>query len=146
LYLPWLAALANRRRDCRVFAFGAEWMEVTARLRRRQAREALRDVGVFGGGTAIGRAVEALLEVAPLSGALVVIISDGWEGEPVERLRGGLAQVRDRARRMVWVNPLMATPGYEPVQRGIRTALRYVDRMVAGNTYQAIAELGLEEA
>jgi uncharacterized protein with von Willebrand factor type A (vWA) domain len=148
LYLPWLAGLARARRQVRVVAFGPTVVDITPLLRDGGPRlkAALRHLSVFGGGTAIGRAVASLLEQGMVRAAdAVVIISDGWEGESSERLASALARLRGRARRILWLNPLRATPGYRPVQRGMVVAHRYVDRVAAGANLSDLARLGDEE-
>jgi uncharacterized protein with von Willebrand factor type A (vWA) domain len=149
LYLPWLRELARRRAHLRVLAFGPAVEDVTALLRRDlgEVADTLRRMSVFGGGTAIGRAVEVMLEAdAVRASSLVIIISDGWEGESPERLARALARLRGRARRLMWLNPLRATPGYRPLQRGMMVAARYMDRVAAGASLAELARLGEAEA
>lgn len=151
-YLPWLHGVVVRRPRTRVVIFGTEAVEVTPLLRgpygrARATLEAVRHA--WGGGTAIGRAVDVVnREVLPRAGpsVMVVVISDGWEAEPEARLNRALARLKRRVDRLVWVNPLAATPGYRPVQRGIVVARRYADRMAAGATYPGLETLGLQEA
>ncbi|MCL8207696.1 MAG: VWA domain-containing protein [Actinomycetia bacterium] len=151
-YLPWLYGVVGRRPRTRVVIFGTEAVDVTALLhgpyaRARATLEAVRHA--WGGGTAIGRAVDVLnADVLPKTGpsVLVVVISDGWEAEPEGRLNRALARLKQRADRLVWINPLAATPGYRPVQRGIVVARRYADRMAAGASYPDLETLGLQEA
>jgi uncharacterized protein with von Willebrand factor type A (vWA) domain len=147
-YGAWLAGLVRGRPDVRVFAFGSASAEVTELLADpRDVWKALARFDQWGGGTAIGRALAAIVDTGALRPSTrVVVVSDGWEAAPPEQLAQALARLRDRAARVLWLNPLMATPGYEPVQRGIRVARRYVDRMAAGATYRELARLGATEA
>jgi uncharacterized protein with von Willebrand factor type A (vWA) domain len=151
-YLPWLYGVSMRRPRTRVVIFGTEAVDVTGLLRgpyarARQTLEAVRHA--WGGGTAIGRAVDVVnRQVLAHAGpsVMVVIISDGWEAEPELGLNRALARLKRRVERLVWINPLAATPGYRPIQRGIVVARRYADRMAAGATYPALETLGLQEA
>src|SRR4029450_300102 len=73
-------------------------------------------------------------------GAVVVILSDGWDrGEPEvladEMARGGRA-----SHRVGWVNPLRAAPDYEPLARGMAAALPHTDHFLAGNWLRSLAE------
>ena len=147
-YGVWLAGLVRQRTDVRVYAFGAAWADVTPLLAdTADVWGALARFEEWGGGTAIGQAVFGVVAASVLRPSTrVVVISDGWEAAPAEELARALAQLKNRCARLVWLNPLMATPGYEPVQRGIRVALRYVDRMAAGATYRDLARIGQAEA
>lgn len=146
-YGAWLAGLVHHRADVRVFAFGAEWADVTDALARTvDVRGALAQFEHWGGGTAIGQALMAVVASNVLRPSTrVVIVSDGWEAAPPEQLAQALARVKNVAGRVVWLNPLMALPGYQPIQRGIRVAHRYVDRMAAGATYEDLARIGMTE-
>lgn len=145
-FFPWLHGLVQTREDVRVMAFARDFVEVTAELRRpaREARAALERIqGIFGGGTAIAATVRAcrLLGLVKPS-TVVVVISDGWEADSPRELAGELSSIAGQARKLIWVNPLMATPGYEPVQRGIETALRYADIMEPGIPYRNLSRMG----
>lgn len=151
-FLPWIQGLVQKRRRCRVFAFGTEMVEITGALRLSPVRardylHALRRL--WGGGTAIARAIEGLAAPASkvmTSSTLLVIISDGWEAERTEWLVKALAHCRAGVGRIIWLNPLSATPGYRPVQRGIVVAQRYADHMGSGATYRELRDLGHSEA
>jgi uncharacterized protein with von Willebrand factor type A (vWA) domain len=74
-------------------------------------------------------------------GAVVVILSDGWErGDPtvISDQMGRLSRV---AYRVVWVNPLKASPGYAPLARGMAAALPYIDELVEGHNLNALEAL-----
>ena len=74
-------------------------------------------------------------------GAVVVILSDGWDrGEP-ELLADEMARLRRSAHRVVWLNPLKAAPDYEPLTRGMAAALPHTDHFLAGNSLASLAEL-----
>ena len=74
-------------------------------------------------------------------GAVVVIMSDGWDrGDPTE-LAVELARLKRVAHRIVWVNPLKASPGYAPLARGMATALPYIDAFVEGHSIAALERL-----
>jgi uncharacterized protein with von Willebrand factor type A (vWA) domain len=78
---------------------------------------------------------------------VVVILSDGWDrGEP-ELLADEMARLRRSAHRVVWLNPLKAAAGYEPLARGMAAALPHTDHFLAGNSLASLAELAtiLEE-
>jgi hypothetical protein len=74
-------------------------------------------------------------------GAVIVILSDGWDrGEP-ERLASEMARLSRVAHRIVWVNPLKASDGYAPLAQGMAAALPYVDDFIEGHSLGALDRL-----
>ena len=74
-------------------------------------------------------------------GAVVVICSDGWDrGDPAV-IGAEMARLSRVARRVVWVNPLKASPGYAPLARGMAAALPYVDQFVEGHAVASLERL-----
>jgi hypothetical protein len=74
-------------------------------------------------------------------GATVVILSDGWDrGEPAV-LAEQMARLARVAHRVVWVNPLKASEGYEPLAAGMAAALPYVDVFLPGHSLAAVEDL-----
>ena len=74
-------------------------------------------------------------------GAIVVILSDGWERDDPTLLAEQMARLQRVAHRIVWVNPLKATSGYEPLARGMAAALPYVDDFVEGHSLDSLEQL-----
>jgi uncharacterized protein len=74
-------------------------------------------------------------------GAVVVILSDGWDRGDPARLGAEMARLHRVAHRVVWVNPLKGAPGYAPLARGMAAALPYVDDFVEGHSLAALEEL-----
>ena len=74
-------------------------------------------------------------------GAVVVIFSDGWDRGDPSVLSEQMARLARVAYRIVWVNPLKATPGYAPLAQGMAAALPYVDHFVEGHSLVAMEEL-----
>ena len=74
-------------------------------------------------------------------GAVVVILSDGWERGDPTLIADQMARLSRVARKVVWVNPLKASPGYAPLARGMAAALPYIDELVEGHNLNALEEL-----
>jgi hypothetical protein len=74
-------------------------------------------------------------------GAVVVILSDGWDRGDPEQLGAEMARLHRVAHRVVWVNPLKAAPGYAPLARGMAAALPYVDDFVEGHSLASLEHL-----
>jgi uncharacterized protein with von Willebrand factor type A (vWA) domain len=74
-------------------------------------------------------------------GAVVVVLSDGWDrGDPAV-LAQEMARLARVAHRVIWVNPLKASPGYAPLVRGMAAALPYVDQFVEGHSLESLESL-----
>jgi uncharacterized protein with von Willebrand factor type A (vWA) domain len=99
----------------------------------------------WSGGTRIGDALATFLAEhgrrGMARGAVVVIVSDGWEtGEP-DVLGEQMARLSRLAHRVVWVNPRKAAPGYQPLVAGMAAALPHVDVFLSGHTAAALSEV-----
>ena len=131
------------------FALGTRLTRITRELSSRDPDEALaaaaRRVHDWSGGTRLGEGLREFNDrwgVRGMArGAVVVILSDGWDrGEP-EVLGEQMARLSRVAYRVVWVNPLKATPEYAPLARGMAAALPYVDEFVEGHSVAALENL-----
>ena len=99
----------------------------------------------WGGGTRIGECLShfnAIREAGTAEAStLVVIYSDGWDrGDPRE-LNTQIARLRRRCYKLLWINPLLGGPGYEPTCRGMRTALPYIDFFLPGHNIRSLDRL-----
>jgi uncharacterized protein with von Willebrand factor type A (vWA) domain len=74
-------------------------------------------------------------------GAVVVIVSDGWERGDVTLLATEMERLGRVAHRVVWVNPLKASPGYAPLAAGMAAALPFVDDFVEGHSLASLEAL-----
>jgi uncharacterized protein with von Willebrand factor type A (vWA) domain len=74
-------------------------------------------------------------------GAIVVVLSDGWDRGDPSVLAEQMQRLQRVAFRVVWVNPLKVTPGYAPLARGMAAALPYVDDFVEGHSIHALEHL-----
>jgi uncharacterized protein with von Willebrand factor type A (vWA) domain len=146
-YLRLARALAGELADVHSFIFHTRVTGVAEALRdpdpwRGQERLHLLAQG-WGGGTRIGESLAQFnREHAPRlvhSRTAVLILSDGYDtGDPAV-LAEALVQLRRRARRIVWLNPLCSRPGYAPVSQGMQAALPHLDLLAPGGSLAAIA-------
>lgn len=142
------AAVAGRQR-VEAFALGTRLTRMTRELATRDPDRAIAraaaSVADWSGGTRLGEGLRRFNDdwgVRGMArGAIVVILSDGWDrGEP-ELLAEQMARLARIAERVIWVNPLKVTPGYAPLARGMAAALPYVDDFVEGHSVGALEEL-----
>jgi uncharacterized protein len=148
MLLQYAQACVAAHRRCEAFAFGTRLTRITGELKGRDPDRALARassaVADWSGGTRIGDALADLNRAHGRRigrGAVVVVLSDGWDRGDPERLSEELARLARCAHRLVWLNPLKASPGYEPLTRGMLAALPHLDAFLAGNTLASLGEL-----
>jgi len=142
------AAVAARGR-IEAFALGTRLTRLTRELGRRDPDEAMRlaaeAVQDFAGGTRLGEGLRRFNDEwgvrGMARGAVVVVLSDGWDRGDPDVLAEQMARLHRVAHRVVWVNPLKATPGYAPLARGMAAALPHVDTFVEGHSIDALERL-----
>jgi hypothetical protein len=145
----FLHALARTGRGVEAFAFGTRLTRLTADLAGRDPARALdaaaRRVVDWSGGTRIGASLKAFNDEwgrrALTRGAVVVIVSDGWEREDAAAVGREMARLQRQAYAVVWVNPLKGHPDYQPLAGGMRAALPFVDRFLSGHNLASLEEL-----
>ena len=134
-----------------VFTLGTRLTRVTRELAGRDPDAAIRRacsvVADWSGGTKLGEGLGEFNDRwgarGMAHGAVVVVLSDGWDrGEP-DRLSAEMRRLGRIARRIVWVNPLKASVGYAPLARGMAAALPYVDNFVEGHSLAALEDLAV---
>jgi uncharacterized protein with von Willebrand factor type A (vWA) domain len=142
------AAVAGGRR-VEAFTFGTRLTRVTRHLDSRDPDRALRAaaqaVPDWAGGTRIGDNVKALNDGwgrrGLTRGAVVVIVSDGWERGDVDLLDRELQALRRMAHTVLWVNPLAGEPGYEPLAQGMAAAMAHLDLLLEGHNMRSLETL-----
>ncbi len=145
LHLMRAAALHS---PTEVFAFATRLTRLTPVLAHRSARRAieLATAGVDDRftGTRIATGVHSLLRSrhgAAIRGATVVVASDGWDADPPEALERAMQRLSRRAHAVIWVNPRVAAPGFEPATGGMAAALPYCDELLSGHSLRALVEV-----
>jgi uncharacterized protein with von Willebrand factor type A (vWA) domain len=148
LLLQYMQAGVAARRRVEAFVFGTRLTRVTPELAGRDPDRALdRAAGAaddWSGGTRIGDALAALNREHGRRlgrGAIVVLLSDGWDRGDPEQLAAEMARLGRCSHALIWLNPLKAHPGYEPLTRGMQAALPHVDHFLAGNSLASLADL-----
>jgi uncharacterized protein with von Willebrand factor type A (vWA) domain len=138
--------------DAEAFVFATRLTRLTRALRGHQPDLAISRAAAtapdWSGGTRIGHALGRFNDEygrrGMARGAVVVIVSDGWETGDPARLGRELERLGRLAHRIVWVNPRKAAPGFAPATGGMAAALPHVDAFVGGHNLLAMSEV-LEE-
>jgi uncharacterized protein with von Willebrand factor type A (vWA) domain len=145
------AHAASRRRGTRteVFTLGTRLTRVSRELATPDPDAALTALATavpdWSGGTRLGALLREFLDRwgqrGMARGAVVVILSDGWERDDPRRLGEQMRRLSLLAHRVVWCNPRKARPGFAPLAGGLAAALPYVDDFVSGHSLAALEQL-----
>ncbi len=149
MLLLFLHALARSGQPLEVFLFGSRLTRVTPLMALRDPDLALAEMGRtvpdWSGGTRIGQCLHAFnrhwgKRVLGRS-AVVIIISDGWDQGQPELLAAEMERLQKRCHRLLWLNPLLGLPGYQPLTRGMQAALPYVDDFLPADSLASLEAL-----
>ena len=151
MLLHFAHALTRRQRRVEAFLFSTELTRITMQLRARRISEAVgavaRAVPDWSGGTRIGAAIRQFhqqwMRRALRGGPVVLLVSDGWDRGDPEMLREQIARLQRSCHRLIWLNPLIGTVGYEPLTRGLQAALPFVDDFLPARTLTNLADLAI---
>ena len=132
------------------FVFGTRLTRVTRLLRDRDRDRALAKVADsvtdWAGGTRIGESfhefnVKWARRTLRTSG-VVIVVSDGWDRGDPALVAVEAARLRRNCHRLIWLNPLAGTAGYQPLAAGMRAAFPYIDDFLAAGTVASLERLG----
>jgi len=148
-YLQFLTCAAGAGPNAEAFVFATRLTRITRALATRSPERAIQRAAAtapdWSSGTRIGDALKAFNDRhgrrGMARGAVVVILSDGWErGEP-ELVAREMARLARLAHRIVWVNPRVSAAGFAPRAGGMAAALPHVDALVSGHSLAALTEV-----
>ncbi len=143
------AATRRYRGGTEVFTLGTRLTRVTEELEHRDPDTAMRAVSDaipdWEGGTRLGATLRVFLDQwgqrGTARGAVVVVLSDGWETGDVTELGAQMARLERLAHRVVWVNPRAGRVGFEPTAAGMAAALPHCEQLVEGHSLAALEHL-----
>jgi uncharacterized protein with von Willebrand factor type A (vWA) domain len=132
------------------FVFGTRLTRVTRLLKDRNRDRALTKVAEavtdWAGGTRIGESFRDFnhkwARRTLRSSGVVIVVSDGWDRGDPRLVEVETARLRRNCHRLVWLNPLAGTPGYQPLAAGMRAAYPYIDDFLAAGTVASLERLG----
>ena len=150
LLLNFAYALKNASTRVEAFVFATRLTRITRLLRSHDVDAALNRVTAsvddWSGGTRIGEAIESFNRRYARRvlghGATVAIISDGWDRGDAAQMRHAIARLQRSCHRLIWMNPLMGAPGYEPLTLGLQAALPFVDDFLPAHNLANLEALG----
>jgi len=149
LFLHFLHAVTDARKRVTTFLFGTRLTNVTRAIRQRDPDEALAacaaNVADWSGGTRIATSLHAFNKQwarrVLSQGAVVLLITDGLERDPDDRLAFEMDRLHRSCRRLIWLNPLLRFHAFEARAKGVQAMLPHVDELRPVHNLESMAEL-----
>jgi hypothetical protein len=149
MLLAFASGLTRSARHVESFVFATRLTRVSryvaAPTGYRVVSRMVRDLHDWGGGTRIGEALRTFNTTwarrVMRHGPVVLIVSDGWDRGDPQLLSRELARLRRRCSRLIWLNPLLGSAGYEPLTRGMQAALEHIDDFKPAHNLRSLEDL-----
>jgi uncharacterized protein with von Willebrand factor type A (vWA) domain len=147
--LKFAYALKQCAREVSAFVFSTTLMDISETLNAKSWSNVLGKLSEMTtgwyGGTKIGGSLRSFNErfgTKLLSrDTAVIILSDGWDTEAPETLVNELRTIKSKVQQLIWLNPLLGLPGYEPITRGMSAALPYIDVFAPAHNLESLLQL-----
>lgn len=147
--LQFIYAFQSVYRRIEAFVFSTALHRVTETLRNEDLEVALdqlaETVPDWSGGTKIGESLAEFVEQHSLAmldpSTIVLVISDGWDTGDTDLLGESMRTIQQRSRSVIWLNPLMSHPHYEPSTQGMQAALPYIDIFASAHNLNSLRQL-----
>jgi uncharacterized protein len=148
--IQFMYGLQNELWGVETFVFSTSLSRITHLIRTKDIANALEKISgsILGwsGGTNIGRSLHTFnRNFAPsmvTHRTVVVIISDGWDRGDVSLLEREMQDLKRRCKKIIWLNPLLASDNYEPLCKGMQAALPYLDLFLSVHNVNSLIALG----
>lgn len=148
LFLQFAAALHREAEQTELFLFSTKVRRVTHLLTKQYPLHNLSITKLgpeWGGGTSIGNALTDVIQGYRLplksSQTIFIIFSDGLESGDLKYLEQGMHTLKQQVNSVIWLNPLLGKPGYEPLARGMQLALKYIDIFAEAHEVESFYKL-----
>lgn len=147
--IQFIYGMQQEIKEIEVAVFSTRLTNITGLLRRKGVEEGLREMAAvvpdWSGGTKIGESIIGFYREFARSfsanRSIVILISDGWDQGDADILQRSMEMLNRHAYKLIWLNPLLGSNGYQPVCRGIRTALPYVDYFLPAHNLESLVKL-----
>lgn len=148
--IQFMYGLQNELWGVETFVFSTSLSRITHLIRTKDIANALEKISGnivgWSGGTNIGRSLHTFnRNFAPsmvTHRTVVVIISDGWDRGDVSLLEREMQDLKRRCKKIIWLNPLLASDNYEPLCKGMQAALPYLDLFLSVHNVNSLIALG----
>lgn len=144
--IQFMYSLQNRLTQLETFVFSTRLSRIGHLLRGRGIDHALAKVSEialdWSGGTAIGSCLQTLnqecMHARLHNKTIIIIVSDGWDRGDAGMLAREMMRLRQRTHKIFWLNPLLGSPSYQPLCKGIQAALPYIDYFLPAHNLESL--------
>ncbi len=148
-FVRFLRGIVDKFREAEAFVFHTRLVHISEPMRERDMEKALERMALmvsgWDGGTKIGECLASFNDNHAKrtinTRTAVIIISDGYDTGPPSLLAAQMARLKRRARRIVWLNPMIGWQDYEPVASGMAAAMPYIDLFAPAHNLESLAAL-----
>lgn len=148
LFLRFARGLISVFRDVQAYAYNTHLLPITDALKQTDLMRVRNSLAMmsdeWSGGTKIGESLRKYNQQYGQSvnkRSMIMIVSDGLDSGPSEELSIEMHKLKRRCKKIVWLNPLLGNPGYEPVAAGMAAALPFIDLFAPANNLESLAAL-----
>ena len=149
-FILFMYGLQNHYPHCETFVYSTRLSHISSLLKRKTFQEALRLVSAkvsdWSGGTNIGAALHQLHQrhsgLFASRRTAFLIFSDGWDRGDTRLLDLEMKNLKRQMKRLIWLNPLLGSPHYQPLCKGMATALPYLDHFLPCHNVASLKKLG----
>tara|TARA_B100000029_G_scaffold502415_1_gene577629 strand:- start:3186 stop:4433 length:1248 start_codon:yes stop_codon:yes gene_type:complete len=149
MLLQFIHTIAGGFDQLEAFLFATRLTRITRSLKYRSIDQSIDEVSKavpdWAGGTRIGEAIKSFnyqwLRRVLRGQAVVLIISDGWDRGDPELLARETSRLQRSCHRLIWLNPLLGSPDYQPLTQGMKAALPYVDDFLPVHNLNSLESL-----
>lgn len=149
LFLTFMHELVQTGQPIETFVFGTRLTRITPALKHRHLQDALSQAASvvvdWSGGTRIGASLRTFnyrwSRRVLRRGAVVLVVSDGWDRGDIALLEHEMARLQRSSSHLIWLNPLLGHDRYQPLVRGIRAALPYIDAFLPIHNLESLEQI-----
>ena len=144
-----ICAMGARISNIEVAVFSTRMTSITPYLNRKDIDEVVKQMSAqvhdWAGGTNIGGCLRELNEQQAhqmlSSHTIAVILSDGWDQGDPDLMRNEMEQLRRCVNKIIWLNPLLGNTNYQPLCKGMQTALPFLDYFLPVHNLESLAQV-----
>ena len=151
-FMQFVKGLVSSAIEADVFIFHTRLVQITSALQDHDPMKSMTRISLmsegYGGGTKLARSLSTFNQFYAKkiisSRSVVIILSDGYDTDEPEQLQKELKQLKKRAKKLIWLNPMLGWKEYEPITRSMSAALPFIDYFAAANTLHSLASIEAE--
>jgi uncharacterized protein with von Willebrand factor type A (vWA) domain len=149
VFIRFIHGILDNFREAEAFVFHTRLAHISSAMKEKNATRALERMSLMtqgvGGGTRIGECLATFnkwhAKRVLNSRSCVMILSDGYDTGTPEALASELKRLRQRCRRIAWLNPMMGWDGYRPDAKAMQAALPYLDLFAPAHNLESLEAL-----